>query len=165
MRTGGSGDAAPPAAGAGQSSPDGPTTPRPAGQPPGDAPRPAGARTSLARIRWLFSSVQRSEKTLLWRRNSAALTTTQQAAQRRSTSRAHRRQILSRSRFKPGMPLIAAPGLRCAGAAAWAAAAGPGEPRCAPALPSRSRRAAPAPARSRPLPGPGLPWRSPERPF
>lgn len=92
-------------------SPAGLPVPHPAGQPLGNASPPAGARTSLARIRWLFSSVQRSEKTLLWRKNSKALTTIQQAAQRRRSTRVHRRQILSRSRFKPGMPLIVSPRL------------------------------------------------------
>lgn len=181
MLTGGAGDAAPPAAGAGQGAPRAAPTdrqpgPRPAGQPLGDAPHPAGARTSLARIRWLFSSVQLSEKTLLWRRNSAALTSTQQAAQRRSSSRAHRRQILSRSRLKPGMPLIAAPGLgwaglgrplqprrpRASGGGAGGAALRPPHARPTPAAPAGLPRPRPAPA---PCPGRGCPCGARSAPF
>lgn len=142
-------------------SPDGLPTPYPAGQPPRDAPRPARARTSLARIRWLFSSVQRSEKTLLWRRNSKALTTIQQAAQRRRSTRVHRRQILSRSRFKPGMPLIVAPGLRSGrrfsrcGPERTAAAAGDAALPTSHVCPAPRRRPSPNARRLPPAPPPG----------
>lgn len=111
-----------------------------------------GARTSLARMRWPSSSVQRSEKTLPWRRKSRALSTTQPAAQARRNARVHRRQPASRSLLQPGMPLISAtgPGRSNPERALSPLRAGVHRPE-PPAPPRRlPAAAAPAPGRCRP---------------